>query len=330
MLRVYDHQTVRLRPGCDPVVDLASGHVVGWELGAKALVDLEPIDALVATRATLPTGQFVLLRISARALGEWPGPRAPRIAGRLDGVALVLRGRMSRDGLMLLEELREQGALVGCDTAAALVHFTALAPDILSLPEPLGADAAAASAAGGLVAILAAMGAAIGAKPLAHGVAAAAQARSLAELGVAMAQGDASGPRTSVAVADPRSRSASFRRSGRWRSRGLAQARPSLPATEPTSAIVEACLSDDDHDWLVLVDEARQPVRLVERAALLRGEPFEHRAVAIHPATSLEELARAALDRPAVDRSRPLVLCDAAGRYRGLLMVERTAAVLGA
>jgi hypothetical protein len=316
-----------------PVVDLASGRTVGWELVARApeappqwpiarSVEDDMLSVLVTTRPVVPAGHFVALRLSGRALADPGTQRLLRIGGRLDGVALLLRGPMNRDGLMLLEEARERGALVGCDTTAALVHFTALAPDVLSLAGPRAADRA--------VAVLAAIAATSGAKPLAHGVATAADAEALEGLGVALAQGDVLGapepflPREAAKVS-----SAFFGRRRRGAGR-VARANPSLPATEPVSAIVSCCLSSEEHDWVVLVDERTHPVRLVERAALLEGEPFEHRAVAIHPAMSLEDVARTALARPASDRSRPLAVCDAAGRYRGLLMIDAIPSVEGA
>jgi hypothetical protein len=225
--------------------------------------------------------------------------------------------------------VRERGALVGCDTATALIHFSALGPDVLSVPEPVTALAGGKRAAAGVVRVLAGIAAASGAKALAHGVNSATGAAKIAALGVSLAQGDAVGPPEAY-VPRPAGNvsSALF---GLPRPRGpVARDRPGVRAGEPMSAIVDACLGAEDHDWVVLVDERAHPVRLVERAALLRGEPFEHRAVAIHPAMSLEDVATVALERPVADRSRPLAVCDGAGRYRGLLMIDPTPSPVGA
>ena len=100
-----------------------------------------------------------------------------------------------------------------------------------------------------------------------------------------------------------------------------------LPIETDVLAIVDRCL-DDDQDWLVLVDAAGRPVRLVERAALLRSEPFEHGPASVPVAHSIEAAARRALARAPVERLRPLVGCDADGRYAGLLRMERLLAVL--
>ena len=352
MLWMLDREPDQPRAAFHPVVDLASGLTVGWELlpspgdvgpqevprasgGTRTplteTVERDSIGLLLATRPELPTGHFVVLRISGRALAD-PAARALlRRADRLDGVILVVRGPMARDSLMLLEEARERGALVGCDTAVALIHFTALAPDLLSVPELLVALDGAHTSARGVVAVLAVLAATAEARVLAHGVASAAKPKELAGLGVALAQGPAFGrPEPYIPEEGGKVSSAFFGRRGRAGAGRLARSCPTLPAAEPVSAILDACLNDDEHDWLVLVDEGAQPVRLVERAALLRGDPFEHRVVAVHPAMSLEAVAMTALDRAPGDLSRPLVVCDAAGRYRGLLMGESTPARIGA
>jgi hypothetical protein len=101
----------------------------------------------------------------------------------------------------------------------------------------------------------------------------------------------------------------------------------SLPVETELTAIVERCL-DDDQDWLVLVDTAGHPVRLVERAAMLRCEPFEHTVTTVAIGQPLDSVARRAVARAPVDRLRPLVGCDAEGRYVGLLRVERLLAAL--
>lgn len=110
----------------------------------------------------------------------------------------------------------------------------------------------------------------------------------------------------------------------------LAEYAPSVTAADPLSSIVDLCLADDDHDWLVLVDDQLRPRRLVERAALLLGEPFERRLLSVGPSTSVRSLARRAALRPGRDRMRPIALCDAQGRYVGLLRVERILAALAA
>lgn len=110
----------------------------------------------------------------------------------------------------------------------------------------------------------------------------------------------------------------------------LAEDAPVLAFSSEIAEIVDSCLADDDNDWLVLVDGEERPVRLVERAALLRGEPFEHRVSVLPADAPPAAAARQATTRSRVDRLRPLACCDAAGRFLGLVRVERLLAALAA
>jgi hypothetical protein len=110
----------------------------------------------------------------------------------------------------------------------------------------------------------------------------------------------------------------------------LADDAPVLAFGSELADVVDSCLADDANDWLVLVDTQDRPVHLVERAALLRGEPFEHR-VSVMPADATPKAcARQAGARSRVERLRPLVCCDAAGRFLGLIRVERLLETLAA
>ena len=305
----------------DPVIDLASQATAGWLLGHRG----GPIDAIAAaltSRSQVSGHGFVAVPLSSAHDGH--ACRGLDGAGRLDGLALLWRGPIDRAGLSVLERARRRGALLGCDTSAALVHFAALSPDLLSLPAPELGPARGDRTAAGIVRVLAVMADTIGARVLAHRVTSIRQSEVLHDLGVALAQGEAFGTSSLRLGATPENvRVAAFRRVRRSWTAALEQRRPSLPATSSLAALVEACLEHTDHDWIVLVDERSHPVRLIERAALLRGEPFEHRAVHVDPGVPLRRVAETALDRPERDRSHPLVLCDSAGRYRGLLMFER-------
>jgi hypothetical protein len=95
-----------------------------------------------------------------------------------------------------------------------------------------------------------------------------------------------------------------------------------LPADAQLDDIVGACLEADDRDWLVLVDDAGRAVRIVDRAGVIRGEPFEHKAALVAAEMPLREVARRAATRPGPDRLRPLVCCDGEGRPAGLIRVD--------
>ena len=103
----------------------------------------------------------------------------------------------------------------------------------------------------------------------------------------------------------------------------LAERLPALPLNAAMSAMVEACLSDDSHDWIVLLDDAERPVRLVQRAAILRAEGYEFRVDAIPVDATVGAMARTAVARSHAARLRPLACCDMQGRYCGLVRIER-------
>jgi hypothetical protein len=74
---------------------------------------------------------------------------------------------------------------------------------------------------------------------------------------------------------------------------------------------------------IVLVDERNRPLALAERAALLRGEPYERPVMRITPNSPLKAVARRAAARPLLERFHPLVACDRRGVYLGIVRVEQ-------
>jgi hypothetical protein len=98
--------------------------------------------------------------------------------------------------------------------------------------------------------------------------------------------------------------------------RELAERVPALPAHAPMSAIAAACLADDAPEWIVLVDERDRPVRLIDRRAMLLGQPFEHPVTGIAADCTLAAAARRI-------GARPLVVQDSHGCYAGVVRTER-------
>ncbi len=308
----------------DRVIDLGSRQTAGWMLDRRGgAITPDAISLALASRRRLSGGRFLAVPLSSSE-DEHVSLRLDG-SGRLDGLALLLRGPIDRKSLSMLERARERGALLGCDTTAALQHFAALSPDLLSICAPKLGGVRGKATGVAVVRVLAAMADAIGAKVLAHHVTSTRQSEALRQLGVTLAQGAPFGVSSPwPAAARPNVTFASFRSVKRsFTTPPLGKGRPTLPAASSAAALVDACLAHTDHDWIVLVDEQSRPVRLVERAALLCGEPFEHRPVRVRPGVPLHDIAQAAADRPEGDQSRPLVLCDHTGRYRGLLMLER-------
>jgi len=70
--------------------------------------------------------------------------------------------------------------------------------------------------------------------------------------------------------------------------------------------VADRFLEDPRHDLLVAVDGRMRPVWLVERAAVLRAEGFEHEPMIVAPASPLRQVARrlAAARRSTASRPR--------------------------
>ena len=101
------------------------------------------------------------------------------------------------------------------------------------------------------------------------------------------------------------------------------EARPAIPWGAPIEDLADTFLDDPRHDVLVLVDERSRPLALAERAALLRGEPYERPVMRITPSSPLKAAARRAAGRPVMERFHPLVVCDRRGVYLGIVRVEQ-------
>jgi hypothetical protein len=323
MPTTLDYEFAPPRSAFDCVVDLASGAVVGWDVRAREqTAPTRPREAVqlvgcaLAARDAISAGEFLAVRASTSGIAAL---RERLIgAGPLDRLAIILIGDIGPDALALLKWTRQRGALVGCDGAIAILDVEELRPDMLAL-----------RAAGGNQELqrLSGMAQHIGARALAHRVSSLKRATALRDLGVALAQGPAFGAPQRNATNRPQ---AVAELASRRTVHELAEGAPSVMTIEPLSEVVRLCVADDGCEWVMFVDEESRPVRLLERTALLRGEPFEHRAFTVHGSMSVREMARTASRRPARDRLRPLALCDPQGRYEGLLRVERLLDALAA
>jgi hypothetical protein len=323
MSTTLDYKFAPPRSAFERVVDLASGAVVGWEVRAREQTAptlpheaVQLVSCALAARGDISAGEFLAVRVSPSGIVAL---RERLIgAGPLDGLAIILVGEIGPDALLLLKWTRQRGALVGCDGAIAMLDVAELRPDLLAV-RAAGGDRELQRLTG--------MAQQVGARALAHGVSSLERATALRDLGVALAQGPAFG----APQRDASTRSQAVAALARRRTvHELAEGAPSVMTIEPLSEVVRLCLADDGCEWVMLVDEESRPVRLLERAALLRGEPFERRAFTVDRSMSVREMARTASRRPARDRLRPLALCDPQGRYEGLLRVERLLDALAA
>lgn len=346
-----------MRAAFTPIADLRRAAVAGYEvlLGFPDEAALTPrawslpadppdaageIEACVLKlaleqRLLLPPGPTLQVTLSHRALCSPPVLRVLAEAGDLDDVVLVTDAPRRIDEVVVLERAltgaRRAGAVLAIETCGGGFETLQLMSRVRAeyvrvdpvLLNGLAADDAKVVALEGLVRLSARAGTYV-----------VAEGATLPEdLAVAMGLGVtlAMGPLFGCAFAEPAALAQpgvdAIRAGAREKLRhsdlhGLIETVPALPLEAPLDTVADVFLSDPGHDHLVLLDDDFRPVKLVERTALLRAEPFERKASCVTAATPVGAAARQAVGRAATDRFLPLVCCDARGRYVGLVRVD--------
>jgi hypothetical protein len=308
------------------VLDLRTRAIAGWEVvttaGTGLPVHWSLLEVALARRASTAPGQFVAIRAPAGALA---GGRLGHMLGQpgsLAGLLVIATGPEAAGARAALARARSQGALVGVEPGPEISwRNSASCFDVVSVRvhPTRGHEQWSRALLNALD-----LGDKMGARILMDGIDEPERLSECRDAGVHLGQGDAVGGAQPAPPAPGRSAAS------RSVARELAERAPSVPASEPVAVLVDLSLADAENDWLVLVDGEGRPLSLVERAALLRGEPYERRIDVADPAATLASLARRAVQRPRADRSRPLAVCDDAGRYVGLLRMERLLEALAA
>jgi hypothetical protein len=110
----------------------------------------------------------------------------------------------------------------------------------------------------------------------------------------------------------------------------LIEAVPTLP--EPVSDRALGVLFDrcPGPDYIALVDQAGRPSGVVRREDHLRREAPVRSLMLVSREMPLAAVSRRAMGRPPARRFDPLMCCDDAGRYAGLVRMERVVDALAA
>jgi EAL domain-containing protein (putative c-di-GMP-specific phosphodiesterase class I) len=333
-----------------PIVDLRRGSVVGYEalarfdaaernpevwfrrareLGLGAALEAAAVRSALARRAHLPANTFLTVNVGPDVLASPEVQHVLAAADTLGGVVVELTEQHRIESYVDLEPslhaLRAQGALVAIDDAGAgyagLQHLLSLRPDFIKLDRGLVAGIDRDEAKRALVEMMGTFGSRVDAWLLAEGIETGEELDVLVQLGVPLGQGYCFGrPQPEFAGADPDAVL-------RVVTQQQAVERPGLrPLVEfaPTASDVDAArvlLGDDRHDTVVLLDGHARPVGTVDGW----GVPHAIRdsGLRINVSTPVEEAAQRAIVRPAAARFHPLVCTDNAGRYCGIVRVER-------
>lgn len=199
-----------------PLVDLATGEVVGYEAlarfpenesrtvhewfltahscGLGPALEAEALRSAMARRPELHTGVYLSVNVSAAALTD-PGVSAS-LSGDLTGVVVEITEHdqhLDPDALTAIDVLRSRGARIAVDDAGAgysgLTRLAQLRPDLVKLDRLLvsGIDSHPEQAA--LVSALVGYAGSTGATICAEGIETAGELRVLADLDVQVGQG---------------------------------------------------------------------------------------------------------------------------------------------
>jgi EAL domain-containing protein (putative c-di-GMP-specific phosphodiesterase class I)/CBS domain-containing protein len=343
-----------ITPVFQPIVDVRRRVVAGYEAlsrfsgapgvgpdawfaaaalrGIVAQLEAATLRAALARRADLPPNCFLTVNVEPESVLD-PGVRAVLDAqGRLDGLALEITEHRPIDDpehfVAALDRFRAAGALIAVDDAGAghagLQQILLLRPGILKLDRALveGIDYDESKAA--MVEMLGLFANRIDAWLLAEGVETLAEARRLEQLGVPLAQGYLySRPQQPWASIDPdtlrslRELAPSTERSGLF---GLVAPAPTVPPGHPLASARDLVAASRSR-VAVTLDEAGRPTGVLTADSLLAGTTFDPLRVNVH--SSPAELARRLATRSPADTSTPAVVTDNAGRYLGVVTVER-------
>ena len=335
-----------------PILTLDQGRVAGYE--AVTLPDADPIptalsnlqrpsaqrrDATARARATarlrgalaarpaLCDGCFLAIEVDARTIVDLEARQILAALGELSGVVLVITGQtlhLSPDTLRrALHAIRARGARVALSaTGVGAMDLRVLLdcePDVITLDGHLVATTQDGAALA-LVELLAGVADKTGAALLATCVERADELDVLSHLGIRLAAGPVFGnPSADI-------------RALATRALERLTPRPARPTDSMRSLLEihahardicdarEMLASNPELEVVVLVDRSGHPRELV---ALSTGSGRRGSVTSVSLDTAVSDAARRAIARPTGERFHPLVCTDRAGRYVGVVRIER-------
>ena len=331
-----------------PIVDLARGTVVGYEAlarfdehgplvwfdaarrhGVADRLEAAAVRAALRRRDELPVNTFLTVNVAPDMLARPALVEVLNEVGSLRGIVVELTEQVPIESYVDLEpqldRLRAAGALLAIDDAGAgyagLQHLLQVRPDIIKLDRGLVAGLHRDEAKRALVEMLGTFASRVDAWILAEGIEVVEELDALVALGVPLAQGYLLGrPQPSFESLDPEV-------AGRVLGSARPQPAPGLRSLlEPARAerdadAARASLAASDDDLVVLVDEHHQPVATVGLDGLTRA--VRDTGMRVNVDTDPVDLAQRAIVRERPSRFHPLVCIDNAGRFLGIVRMER-------
>lgn len=298
--------------------------------GVVDALDAAAVRSALVGRPTLPANSFMSVNVSPMSLLT-PAVRAVwSEQGQLHGVVVELTEQTPIDSYDALagdlRRLRSAGAMIAIDDAgsgyAGLQHLLSVRPEIVKLDRSLVCDIDIDEGKRALVEMMGTFSSRIDAWLLAEGIERSAELEVLSRLGVPLAQGfllARPGPawqpvETSAAL---QLITSAVERSSTLTLRSLVQAAPAVSSIEDARRTFD----DGTIEVVVLLDETGRPSSTMTAETALVGQA--HPGMKFGVDTPLAEAALRAIGRDRASRFTPLLCTDAAGRYVGIVPIER-------
>ena len=335
-----------------PIVDTVRGTVVGYEAlarfpgfdekspevwfsaaraeGRAAQLEAAALRTALEARAMLPTNCFLTVNVSPDLLASEEIRRIWRAQGDLTGLVIELTEQVPIDSYGHLapdlNQLRDAGALIAVDDAGAgyagLRHLISLRPSIIKIDRDLIRDVDSDEAKRALIEMLGTFASRVDAWILAEGIETAGELETVAALGVPLVQGyylaRPSAPWASIPL-ETAHRLAARDRTGRgYAVRDLVE--PALTVST-VQAAADAFAADVRLPFVVLLSEDRRPICILDPFAAAQG--WAGPGLRLNLDTPIAAALARAVTRPQEHRFEPLAATDNAGRFAGVIRMER-------
>lgn len=335
-----------------PIVDTARGSVVGYEAlarfdgypernpeawfaaarryGCAEQLEVVALRSALAARPDLPQNCFLTVNVSPDLLVTDSVRAIWRDQGDLGGLIIELTEQTPIESYLALEpdlnRLRAAGALIAVDDAGAgyagLGHLLALRPALIKLDRALVQDVDRDEAKRALIEMIGTFASRIDAWLLAEGVERVDELDTLVQLGVPLVQGYClARPAPAWAGIDPDvglRLAARLDQGQKLTIRDIVERVPTVADTAEASA---AFVADPNLASVVLIDRHHRPLAVLESDASHLG--VTSLGLRANLDTGIADALRRALTRERGSRFEPVLATDNAGRYVGLVRLER-------
>ncbi|WP_205650495.1 EAL domain-containing protein [Actinoplanes solisilvae] len=323
-----------------PIVDLARGTVVGYEAlvrfdgypvtnpeawftaarvhGYNAELQAAAMRTALVDRPSLPANCFLTVNVGPEVLRDPAIQQILADEGDLSGLIIELTEHVAVESYAALQpdlnRLKAAGALIAMDDAgsgyAGLSQILAVRPSLIKLDRELVQDLDQDEAKRALVEMVGMFAGRIDAWLLAEGVERQGELDALSSLAVPLAQGYHLG-RPELPWTD-----ASVRVAPRAGDQSALRQLLEHPPVHTDPGSVGAALSDPAADLVVLCDHDRRPIACF-------GTGLTSSNMRVNVDTPVRDAALRAITRTGAEWSHPLLCIDNAGRYVGVVRVQR-------